>query len=433
MKINDVLVNEVSFADAYAMRNAPGGPPRVDTTKPAAPAAPAAMAKWPTTPNEIKAFQSQNKLKADGLIGKKTFDALTKAGAVPPKGFQPVGPKTKSNAPTKAPATATAPADQATDAQTQTSNYTGVDQRTANARDADAAPPAGGYANAEPEQPSQTGTDINRLAQLAGTMRRDTPPPNVNALGVAAQSGPGFGQQAATSDKPNTQTGQAAQAIPPGLASATTPQGNTSIPAGPTATANPDGTGDGTTSGQAAQPVKDPTVAPPVATGKDGTGPGLKDGSGKAVTSSSDDELAWVAKNGGSLANRGMYPGPGNWDPKTGRTTNAADKALAASGANPWDGKDPAKAAAWAALSPEDQKWIGKGDPTDKFILARAPSKGGFLGSLGFGNKSSSGQAAQPASGDQTGGSTTGNKAFLPGVAGGAKEDIEILRKLSGL
>lgn len=54
---------------------------------------------------------------------------------------------------------------------------------------------------------------------------------------------------------------------------------------------------------------------------------------------------------------------------------------------NPWDGKDPAKAAAWAKLSPEDQQWIGMADPTDRYILARAPSNGGFLGSLGFGKK----------------------------------------------
>jgi hypothetical protein len=37
---------------------------------------------------------------------------------------------------------------------------------------------------------------------------------------------------------------------------------------------------------------------------------------------------------------------------------------------------DPTKSAAWAALSPEDQKWLGGADPTDKFILARAPNKG---------------------------------------------------------
>jgi hypothetical protein len=43
---------------------------------------------------------------------------------------------------------------------------------------------------------------------------------------------------------------------------------------------------------------------------------------------------------------------------------------------NPWQATDPAKAAAWAALSPEDQKFLGNADPTDTAILARAPNKG---------------------------------------------------------
>jgi hypothetical protein len=46
-----------------------------------------------------------------------------------------------------------------------------------------------------------------------------------------------------------------------------------------------------------------------------------------------------------------------------------------ADGASPW-AADPAKDAAWKALSPEDQKWLGGADPTDQFILARAPNKG---------------------------------------------------------
>jgi hypothetical protein len=43
---------------------------------------------------------------------------------------------------------------------------------------------------------------------------------------------------------------------------------------------------------------------------------------------------------------------------------------------NPWEGKDPAKAQAWASMSPADQKWLGGADPTDQYILARAPNKG---------------------------------------------------------
>lgn len=42
---------------------------------------------------------------------------------------------------------------------------------------------------------------------------------------------------------------------------------------------------------------------------------------------------------------------------------------------NPWT-NDPVKSAAWSKLSPEDQKWLGGADPTDEFILARAPNKG---------------------------------------------------------
>ena len=49
--------------------------------------------------------------------------------------------------------------------------------------------------------------------------------------------------------------------------------------------------------------------------------------------------------------------------------------APAAAAASPW-ANDPAKDAAWKALSPEDQKWLGGADPTDSAILARAPNKG---------------------------------------------------------
>ena len=53
----------------------------------------ASSVEWPTTPEEIKAFQKANKLKPDGLIGQKTMAALVAAGATPPAGFKPVGNK----------------------------------------------------------------------------------------------------------------------------------------------------------------------------------------------------------------------------------------------------------------------------------------------------------------------------------------------------
>lgn len=42
---------------------------------------------------------------------------------------------------------------------------------------------------------------------------------------------------------------------------------------------------------------------------------------------------------------------------------------------NPWPAGSE-KAAAWEKLSEQDQRWLGKADPTDEFILARAPSGG---------------------------------------------------------
>lgn len=43
---------------------------------------------------------------------------------------------------------------------------------------------------------------------------------------------------------------------------------------------------------------------------------------------------------------------------------------------NPWIGSDAEKATAWESLSDRDKEWIGNGDPTDPFILARAPDSG---------------------------------------------------------
>jgi len=58
---------------------------------------------------------------------------------------------------------------------------------------------------------------------------------------------------------------------------------------------------------------------------------------------------------------------------------------------NPWEGKDPAKAQAWAKLSPQVQQKLGMADPTDNIIISRMV-KGGFL----------SGQAVTDANPDGT-------------------------------
>jgi hypothetical protein len=77
--------------------------------------------------------------------------------------------------------------------------------------------------------------------------------------------------------------------------------------------------------------------------------------------------------------------------------------------ANPW-ANDPAKSAAWAALSPQDQKWLGGADPTDPFILARAPNKGkpAAGGQSGAATKPAAAPAAAP-TGIQAQGDDEGN------------------------
>ena len=294
---------------------------------------------FPTAKADIQAWQRANGITpVDGLIGDKTYAAMSAAGMKPADpNFKKVPNKPK--APVAKPADPAA--DQATAAQTQTSNYAGGDQRTANARDADAAPPAaaapaaapaaagdqtaGGKTNADFLPGAAGGAqDIARLQQTAG----------VRPGGVA------FNQDAL----PGANQGQTTTVRPGGVAF------NQDAPPGEPA--------------QAAQAAAAPSALP-----------------------------------------------------------------------NPWDGKDPAKAAAWSALSPEDQKWLGNADPTDKFILARSPSKGGFLGSVtpNFMKKkqpdaAQAAQAAPPAPGGTKGPAT-------PGGYGRFNEDSDLtaMLRIAGL
>jgi hypothetical protein len=451
MKINDVVIKEMGsrgyvppkaqpaaaapaadpFSDGGgydAMGNPTNSNPSASPTNVAAPKpAQAGQAKWPATDAEIRAFQKANGLKVDGMIGGKTMAALNKAGAKAPPGFKPVGPKAAAK-PAK-PAAATAPvdqaavpasanassgyagatppaaaaadtaADQATAAQTQTSNYTGDDQRTANARDANAAPPVAGYANQETPAAAAPDPEIARLQQLGGMQAQVA-----NPLQPAPQA-----------DKPNAPApDQAAQPTP-------APGEFTPVPSGYN------------------------TTAPAVT---DRSGNQVKTGTGGTLTSRSDDELAWASKQ--PMGGTGQqYPGPGNWDPRTGRDLKAAaqgEKNLqsiknflgfgkktepaapaaapvaAAATSNPWAGKDPAKEAAWSKLSPQDQKWLGGADPTDKFILMRAPKKGAPAPAPAPAAAPAPGQGSQPAKGPAT-----------PGGYGQFSEETSRLRRLAGL
>ena len=135
-----------------------------------------------------------------------------------------------------------------------------------------------------------------------------TPVAQTNPLGVTAQSGAAFGQPAPVPDQP---AAQAAQPAPAPAAPA---------PAAPAPAA------------QAAEPVKtaqdfapQPNISPdtglstapkPVTTGT---------GAKTNITTGSDDEMAWRSKQTG-IVDVTKYPGPGNWDPKTGRTKQDPNK-----------------------------------------------------------------------------------------------------------
>ncbi len=119
------------------------------TPDPKAAKAPAAAAgKWPTTPEEIKAFQKANKdkdgqpLVPDGLIGARTYQALVKAGYKAPSNFAVTAYK-----PTQAPAKAQAAAPTATPAPAQ------------------AATPA----------PATTSTQTNTKTSVSGTIKMGKP------------------------------------------------------------------------------------------------------------------------------------------------------------------------------------------------------------------------------------------------------------------
>jgi len=84
--------------------------------------------------------------------------------------------------------------------------------------------------------------------------------------------------------------------------------------------------------------------------------------------------------------------------------------------ANPWQGKDPEKAAAWTALSPEDQKWLGGADPTDQYILMRAPNKGKPTQKVDPNSQQGKALAAQTAGMDDP-------ASGVAGVQGGSQQD----------
>jgi len=93
---------------------------------------------------------------------------------------------------------------------------------------------------------------------------------------------------------------------------------------------------------------------------------------------------------------------------------------------NPWQATDPAKAAAWTALSPEDQKWLGNADPTDTIILARAPNKGRPTQNVAPTSQQGQQLAAQTAGMDEP-------ASGQAGVQGGSQQDNMLAAQTAGM
>lgn len=174
------------------------------------------------------------------------------------------------------------------------------------------------------------GMDLAKMAAQGTAMRQqgvgavNAP----NALGVQSQAGGAFGQPGPEKDKPNTQQGTASTPEPapaPAPAPATQPDNGLAK--------NPEIVSPEVPAAQASSQAVAPTPAAPAPAGtgltyaqvNPDTGASTEKGTLQSrggatnVKLSSDDEMLWRSKQG-PLVNLSDYPGPGKWDPKTGRT-----------------------------------------------------------------------------------------------------------------
>jgi hypothetical protein len=246
-----------------------------------------------------------------------------------------------------------------------------------------------------PAAPAQgTNTDIG--ISLPADKPAASPAPNVNALGVTQGGGVANAlQPAPQADKP------APPAPAPALAAA--PNSGSSY-TGDIGTATND-----VPATQAAQPANvNPdtgasTVKPEV---KSGTGSTWKTGSGGTLRSSSDDEIAWANASPQNRFNPNAYPGPGNWDPKTGRTKT-----------------DPNAPGFFDRLFGNKKSDAGPAGNVNN-------QSSGYTQTT----QTTQGQAAQPAPAPGSMGTLTPDQiATINQNFGPKKEDISILRKLAGL
>ncbi len=347
MKIKDVVIKEMGSRGYVPPKNQQGPAPTLDDgggydamgnpTSSMPSASPtnvaattpkggaAGQAKWPTTAAEIKAFQTANKLKADGLIGAKTMAALQKSGATPPPGFKPVGSKQASTKqPAKQPATNAPAADPTKDPYdpNKDTNVKMTPQSEIQAAQSDADKKAAISGNLPPvaAAPATPSTGPNAAPTNTAVDPSIGAGQNLAYLGQLQKQKDAmadFQRLAGITPTVNNQSSSYAQ-----------PPSNDENPAGQAAQPRDASTVPPAALGQRTSPEVNPdtgasTVAPPVKTGTGGT---LTTSDGKPVTSRSDDEIAWANANPQNRYNPNGYPGPGNWDPRTGRSKKEAEQ-----------------------------------------------------------------------------------------------------------
>jgi hypothetical protein len=182
--------------------------------------------------------------------------------------------------------------------------------------------------------PKAAGMDPAAMAAQGTAMRQPatatTPPPQANALGVQAQAGGAFGQTPPQPDNPNPPNGAAAaMASQSAPAAEPPPQPDNGLAQNPEIVSPEVGKAQAASQSVApAAPAPAPqgTAATYAQTNPDtglSTEPGkVKTGTGGTtnLTTASQDEYAWRAKNPNWNMMGLQYPGAGKWDPNTGRT-----------------------------------------------------------------------------------------------------------------
>lgn len=275
---------------------------------------PAPAGAWPADVNAIKAFQKANGLTADGLIGRKTYTALTQQGYKAPVGFGIATDK----APAK-PAQSTKP--------------------PAPTKPTTPAAPTGTTAQGDDEG-NTTITKPDGTIQVVG--------PDGNAIKPGTNPNLPQNKPAATPPAP---TSTQVQTDDDGNHMITTPDGKTVV-VGPDGKPLPNG-------GKVPAPAPAPAPAPGVQTSDDGSQM-ITGADGKTMATNSDGSVYQPGSNPNLPQNKGAANTIKNWWNNTGDFQKA--------GSNPWVGGQAPAAAPAAAPAPTQESVGFRNDELSRIV-----------------------------------------------------------------